>query len=503
MSTRGWLTLILSAVLVADVGCYTRVRAPLPASSVTPDPLTTHIVGITTKAGQEVMFDLPANIADGRVTGWVGRKECHYPLADVQRFWVESRKLNKVRTAAAIGGAAAAVAITVGVIVVARDLGGHSGGSWGGGNVKCCLYVYSWDGAQFTFDTETATGAITRGLERDDYSLLHHLREQDGAYRLLISNDRDETQYTDLTELWVVDHERGARPRAAADGRIYTIADPMPPLEARDGRGNDLSLWLSARDRLIWEPEPADRREDIVITFPKPAGAREAKLLTSATLTPWAGEVGARLLGLLGRGLPSWYERIDHDASARGELMDWMVREEMFALKIWVEEPTGWEVRGMMPVAGPFVSDERVVPLDVSRVIGDRLRIRLQPPSGLWAFNSFAVDYGAERLLQVTKVAVREARDWAGQDVTGVLRATDGDYLEMPEMGQSALITFPSPPVAAGMERTVFLHSRGYYHVHLPEDGEPDHVTFQRVLATPGAGMQFSNALYTLVKQSQ
>jgi hypothetical protein len=138
------------------------------------------------------------------------------------------------------------------------------------------------------------------------------------------------------------------------------------------------------------------------------------------------------------------------------------------------------------------VSDERVVPIDVSRVPGDRVRIRLRPAAGFWAFNSFAVDYGDLRPLHVTKVAA-----------IGALRASDGEYLVMTEQGQQTPVTFAAPPRAPGLERTVFLHSRGYYHVNLPADGEPDLGTYQQILQTPGAGAAFSAALYAQFKQTQ
>jgi hypothetical protein len=46
------------------------------------------------------------------------------------------------------------------------------------------------------------------------------------------------------------------------------------------------------------------------------------------------------------------------------------------------------------------------------------------------------------------------------------------------------------------MERTLFLHSRGYYHMHIAENGEPDVAAFQRIMAEPEAGMAFSARVY-------
>ena len=150
----------------------------------------------------------------------------------------------------------------------------------------------------------------------------------------------------------------------------------------------------------------------------------------------------------------------------------------------------------MMPIAGPFVSDERVVPLDVSRAVGNQLRVRLRPPAGFWAFNSFAVDYSAERPLPVTRLEPVRARDAAGRDLLPALRAADGQYYEMREVGERATVAFAAPPVAPGNERTLFLHSRGYYHMHIAEGSEPDAAAFQKILTEPGAGTTFSAGVY-------
>ena len=104
------------------------------------------------------------------------------------------------------------------------------------------------------FDAEPYGGAISRGLEKDDFSQLEHLREQDGLYRLKVTNEVDETQFTNLTELWVVDHPVGTRVAADVRGKLHTLAAPQAPLSARDAAGHDLLPWLRATDRVIWEP---------------------------------------------------------------------------------------------------------------------------------------------------------------------------------------------------------------------------------------------------------
>jgi hypothetical protein len=453
------------------------------------------IVGITTSAGVEVNFDEPASLHGGRLVATVGNKPYEIASTDIQRYWVKTSTRSTARTIGLVAGVAIGVAAVAYVAIAGT--GSVSSKVDIPSKIGWCLFVYSWDGTRYNFDTEAYTGAIARGLERDDFSLLQKVHEQDGEYRLMLANDSDETQYTDQLELWVVDQDRGVTPRVGSDGTLYSSREPVAPLAARDGKGKDLMTWLARRDGLIWEPPPAEQRQEVILTFPKPAGSRQTKLIVSATETPWAGDVARRMLGLLGPQLPAWYRQIDADPAARADLLAWMARDELFALRIEVEEPAGWQMRGMLPISGPFVSDERVVPLDVSQTVGDTVRVRLRPPAGFWAFNSFAMDYSTDLPTRATRLKPLRARDAAGRDLVPALRATDGQYYEMHHIGERATVAFAAPPAVPGMVRTLFLHSRGYYHMHIPESGQSDPAAFQQLLATPGAGAAFSAKMYS------
>jgi hypothetical protein len=66
------------------------------------------------------------------------------------------------------------------------------------------------------------------------------------------------------------------------------------------------------------------------------------------------------------------------------------------------------------------------------------------------------------------------------------------NYLVTPNIGDSADLSFPAPPQATETERTVFLHSRGFYRLHFAEDGDPDRATLQEIQNVPGAAVRFA-----------
>ncbi|MBV9083975.1 MAG: hypothetical protein JOZ62_14955, partial [Acidobacteriaceae bacterium] len=344
-------------------------------------------------------------------------------------------------------------------------------------------------------------GAITRGLEKDDYSELEHLREQDNRYRLRITNEVDEQQYTNLMELWVLDHDPGTRVLADQDGHLHTVGNVRQLLKASDSAGADLAPWLRATDRLIWEPEAVpdaqgNLRREITMEFPKPAGATSAKLVVNAATGLWGSYMIKKMVELRGRAARDWFWKIDHDPGEVRSLFAWDLREELFALKIYVQEPTGWEVRGVLQGMGPFISKDRVVPLDITRVRSDRLRIRIRPPAGFWALNSFAVDYTRDAAVNLTRVPPASARDNQGRAVLAQLRAVDDQYYVMPTTADWADVDFVVPARRAGRQRTIFLHSRGYYTLHLQNGGEPDTHAIAQIQNVPETPAHFAAAAY-------
>jgi hypothetical protein len=157
-----------------------------------------------------------------------------------------------------------------------------------------------------------------------------------------------------------------------------------------------------------------------------------------------------------------------------------------------VEESAGWKIRGVIQGGG---MGSRVVQLDVSQVKGDQVHIRLQPPAGFWAINSAAIDYSPEQNLEVNRIAPQSARTGKGKDVLPELQATDGLYLKALK-GDTAAIGFTAPPEPAGMSRTVFLHSNGFYRPDVRTQGPADTTTLSRIFGTSDGLARFAAERY-------
>jgi hypothetical protein len=393
---RRAIALILTVLLTLS-GCTVHKVQQVPTAGV-PQPLPDkeRIVGITTLKGEDVRFDDPgASIVNGTLHGWVKKATYELPMDQVQRLWVDKEQISTARTIGLVAGVAVGTIVVIAAVVAATK--------------QSCPFVYSWDGTRYVFDAEPYGGAIARGLEKDDYSELGQLREADGRYKLRMTNEVDETQMTNLTELWVVDHPAGTRVVPDIQGKLHTVAAPQDLLAARDAEGHDLLPWLRATDRLIWEPPSVpdasgSLQGDITMTFPKPADAKQVKLIANAATGLWGSYMIKQMVALRGRDVGKFYTAVNHSQSARKALSD-------------------WEVRGILPGTGPFISTDRILPLDVSRVQGNQLHIQIHPPVGFWALNSFAVDYTADRPVSVQTVKPSTAQDLQGKNAMPMVRA--------------------------------------------------------------------------------
>ena len=201
------------AVLAFDVvSCHHVVqKAPTPDVLANEDGTTKErIVGVTLYDGRAVRFDpgTPSRIANDSLFSLVAGQPFGVAVSDVQRLWLE--KIDPLATTILVIGTGAAVfAVALGIALATKE---------------SCPFIYSWDGTRYVFDAEPYGGAITRGLERDDYGTLEHLRaDSAGLYRLLVTNEVNETQYTNSMRLFVVDHEPGARFEMDELGRLHDV----------------------------------------------------------------------------------------------------------------------------------------------------------------------------------------------------------------------------------------------------------------------------------------
>ncbi len=435
---------------------------------------------------------------------WVGGHTPYrvaIPLESVQK--VELRRFSAGKTFLLVMG----LGITVGIIGAIIASGDNetstyspppsSGGGSDDGYVPSCPLIFSWDGAQWHLDAGTYAGAIMPALARSVVDNLDHARDEDGVVRVRLTGLSSETEHVDALALFAVDHAPGVMVVPDGEGALHTVTEMVAPIHAWDFSNRDALPRVAKADEWCWESEPRERdpgsgrdlRDGLEIEFPRPAGAREARLVVDATNTPWAAHLMREVVALRGTKVQAWYDAAAADPARARRIQATFAREAFLRVLMWGSK--GWELQGLVWEAGPEVLKRQVVVLDVSHAEGETVRVRLESTPNLWLVDRVAIDYTPERNVGVTPLRSETARDLAGRDVRRLLEAVDhAEYVIAPT--DTAEITFRVPAVPAGRSRTYLARTEGWYHIDASAAGEPDAVFLDRLETEPGEVARFA-----------
>jgi hypothetical protein len=365
--------------------------------------------------------------------------------------------------------------------------------------INSCPLVYSWDGTNWRLDSGTFGGAIVRALARTDVDNLDFVIAQDSVLRLRLANELNETEYVDKLAVLAVDHDSGTTVAPDGTGGLHSVGPLTLPMRARDVQGNDVLTQVSAADGRSWQSSvtsrdtavTADIRDGIELTFPKPTGVTTARLVLDGNNTPWAALMMYAFVDAHGRATQAWYDSLDAEPERARRMFATLAREAFLSVSVWTGG--GWRRQGLVWEAPPEVVKRQVLSLDLRRVSGNTVRVRLESVPSFWALDQVTLDYSPEHPVIATELNPSSAIDGRGQDVLEPLAAADSQFFTM-EQDDFAEVRYRVPEIPAGRVRTYLLASTGWYRIHTPEVAEPDVTFLQRVLTEPRAISRLSVA---------
>jgi len=403
-------------------------------------------------------------------------------------LYVVNKKIDGVMTFVATVGVLTGAALVVVLIALATK--------------KSCPFIYSFDGTNYIFDAEPLGGAVAKVFERTDYSKLAHLKETDGVYKLRITNEVYETEYIDEMSLIVVDHPKGTAVTMNNNGKIYALKNMETPVYATDENGQDITPFVRDKDDVIWMSrmpvsDGNKLRHSISLGFKKPAGARKAWLVYNTGTTHWGSVMISEMLELYGTGLQDHYAKLNEKGEYYNTSMNFLQREELYEMKLLMKRGGKWENQGLLQGGGPFKTDERVMELDLTGVEGETLELQMNPPVGFWTLGYFGITYDQPLPATGKEVKVANTLDNNGNNINNLISLSDEKYHLMPKTGDWFNAEYKAPEKPDNLERTIFMKTKGWYDIHMPElTKEPDLKTLFGLISKPGAVVKFSNEHY-------
>ncbi len=346
--------------------------------------------------------------------------------------------------------------------------------------------IYSFDGKQYQLEAEAYPGAQFKAWEKTDYLMLKHLVPVEKEYRLKIVNEQKKNYVNEL-RLLIVDHPAGTELLPGENGRLYTLSSPGGPLSALDKKLNSLLPLIRERDDKSWGDSPSllsslikgPDWDWVDLSFNRPRKLQQAKLIIETVNTPQASLLERNYLAekeyASGKGL----KKMEELPEELREFKQW--REENLALQVRIWNGDIWELMAKAQPVGSRAVRKLVFPLDVGKIRGEYIKLRLKTTSLVWMVDRVAIDYSPERDIAVKEGRLIEARSSSGNKLAGLLRRKDDNYYAAGE-GESAELIFRAVPEIKGYQRSYLIKIGGYYQAPSPEPGEEILDELNRVL---------------------
>jgi hypothetical protein len=360
-----------------------------------------------------------------------------------------------------------------------------------------CPYVYADNGETFIFEGEMYGGAIMQNMERADYVPLPHIKANDGQYRIRISNELKEKQYTNFAHLLTVNHPVGTQVLLDRDGVPQLIANPQAPVQATSTKGEVITDILLNKDQKPYLfDDPDSDLNQLKLNFNKP-DAEHAKLVLRTKNTLWGDYLVGEFYELFGTSYDNWMQKQSEvPASERVQKYN----DHQLPLSIYLKTLDGWQLIERIPTVGPMAYRDFVISLPSDAITDEQVEIKLETGFMFWEVDYVALDASSNEALTTNRILPMHA---TGQgDVLAMLAEDDNQYLEQFNVGDVATLSYEAPPVKKGAQQSVFLHTKGYYewirdYQDLPRIGE------LQKFKTPGYMATFSRAKYMELMEDQ
>lgn len=418
------------------------------------------------------------------------------PLDDVSQVMIK-----RTRVLASL----ALVGITAVLIVAIASADGSSSTS-SSSTTESCPLIYSWDGEKFKLDAEPLGGATSKAFERTDYSLLEHLKPGMTGYDLVVRNEMQEIQYIDEMSLLIIDHEPDLKVAPNGEGSLDFYRNPNAPLAATDENGNSIMQLIQFHDSVTWLTEmPVDKssleddyRHHLTFQFERPEGATTARLVYTSGTSLWGSKMIRHMLQARGSGVDGWYEAMEKGGPQLLATYAFFDREELFWLKVDIDNGKERVNRGLILGGGPLVTETRVVKLNIADIPGDTLTIHLNPPKGFWSIDYVGLDFSTTPVPEFTEIQVANAHNEMGRDVSSLIQTKDGLYHVMPDTSNWVKMHFDMSSQHSSLERSIFLKTSGYYNLILDKSMSEDTELIRRIAINPGEIVNYALEEYIL-----
>ena len=360
---------------------------------------------------------------------------------------------------------------------------------------ESCPFIYSFNGSTYDFIGEIYSGAILPGLERDDYLPLTGLKQVNQSYQLKMTNEVQEIQHTNMTQLLVVDHPTGTNVLIDKYGQCQSLQSLQAPRVALDAFSQDILPQICSKDSLKYVSNSyIDTKvtDEMYLSFDRPQNMNKAKLVYRGKNSFWLDYTMGQFFNMFGSKYAKWFKK---QKTSKHQLQPNWALEQGIPLSVYIRQNGEWQFVDYFNVVGPMAEKDMVMSIDISHIESDIIELKLESAFLFWETDYIGMDFSSQINVYQKEVPVSNAISHDAKDLTKLLQSSDNKYFTMPQIGNYAIMNFAIPEPHQNCDRTVFLHSRGHYEVIRKPTGKPN-VQYLESFRQPGMMGQYSRELY-------
>jgi len=322
-----------------------------------------------------------------------------------------------------------------------------------------CPHNYTYDGEQYHYNNTLFTGATAANLERHDFKSLPDYHPEDHSYKMLVKNEENEIQFTNLMELISVEHSKEVEIATDQNGEVYTIKKREMALLATSDNGSDLTLQLNQSDdkAYVFDQVGENDFSHVFARFNVDSNKAEAKLIVRAKNSNWGGLVYHSFAELMGKNYSKW---VKHNQKRTPEEAQNDVIEAGIPLLVEVKNNGNWVPIEAINLISEVNYNELIVPIPEEYLSDETVEFRLSSGYKFWEIDALQMDFSVAEPVTIKRFAPTSA--FGNEEYTSALSKDDDRYMEHRTTGDSALVVFENLPVSI-QKRSLFLHSKGYY----------------------------------------
>lgn len=360
-------------------------------------------------------------------------------------------------------------------------------------SIACgCPHAYIENDGTYQFANGLFVGSIAPQIERHDYKVIPDPNPVSNELNLLIKNEEQEVQHTNLLELMVVTHEKGTRLAPDQSGGMHAFKDLVWANAAVTDNGTDVSEALKRIDNAIYSNQDMGENNlsNVYLTYPTKDLNERNKLILSVSNNEWSKLVYEHFSSMFGTYYDDWVKK-NRKKPAENMLSD--IKKLGLPLVVSVKTNSGWEEIDVIYMMGSPVVNTIAVDIDPKFITQQELEIRLSTGFMFWNIDEAVIATNVNSDLVIHRISP-EVLSGDRIETEKDLSSDDSNYM-VHHNGDSVSIRFGSLPVSKDLQRSFILHSKGYYVSNKEYSGTPQ-LSALKSIDQPGGLSILSNIMY-------